>query len=185
MGIADRWGLRAWLRAPGSLSKRLAATGRRYEVQVLRQGVAPLRAAERAALGLPRRGCTVVREVLLRVDGQPLVWARSAVHASALAGPWKAVKGLGARPLGHLLYEDPRIHRSELQPKRLTRHGHTRRQMARQWQSAVGETPPAQMLWSRNSVFTRHGMQLRVMELFLPEVAQRSPGALRLKRRRR
>ena len=69
MGIADRWGLRAWLRAPGSLSKRLAATGRRYEVLVLRQTVAPLRPQERAALGLPRRGLTVVREVLLHVDG--------------------------------------------------------------------------------------------------------------------
>ncbi len=56
MGIADRWGLRAWLRAPGSLSKRLAATGRRYEVQVLRQTTAPLRPQERAALGLPKRG---------------------------------------------------------------------------------------------------------------------------------
>jgi chorismate--pyruvate lyase len=127
----------------------------------------------------------VVREVLLRVDGRPLVWARSAVHASALAGPWKAVKGLGARPLGHLLYEDPRIHRSELQPRRLARHGHTRRQMARQWAEAVGTPAPDQMLWSRNSVFTRHGMKLRVMELFLPEVAERSPGSLRLKRRRR
>ncbi|SEK84944.1 chorismate lyase [Roseateles sp. YR242] len=184
MGIADRWGLRAWLRAPGSLSKRLAATGCRYEVQVLRQAVAPLRAPERAALGLPRRGCTVVREVLLRVDGQPLVWARSALHGSALAGPWKAVKGLGARPLGHLLYEDPRIHRSELQPRRLSRHGHTRRQMERQWRAATGVPAPAQMQWSRNSVFTRHGMQLRVMELFVPTVAERSPGSLRLKRRR-
>ncbi|WAC74034.1 chorismate lyase [Roseateles sp. SL47] len=184
MGLADRWGLRAWLRAPGSLSKRLAATGIRFEVQVLRQCVAPLRPQERAALGLPRRGCTVVREVLLRVDGLPLVWARSAVHAAALAGPWKAVKGLGSRPLGHLLYEDPRIHRSELQPRRVTRHGPTRRQMQRQWLAAVGEPAPAQMQWSRNSVFTRHGMQLRVMELFVPEVAKRSPGPLRLKRRR-
>lgn len=185
MGIADRWGLRAWLRAPGSLSKRLAATGRRYEVEVLRQAVAPLRVQERAALGLPRSGCTVVREVLLRVDGQSLVWARSALHGHALRGPWKAVKGLGARPLGHLLYEDPRIHRSELQPRRVTRHGPTWRQMERQWLAATGEPPPARMQWSRNSVFTRHGMQLRVMELFVPEVASRSPGPLRLKRRRR
>lgn len=184
MGIADRWGLRAWLRAPGSLSKRLASLGR-YEVQVLRQAVAPLRASERLALGLPRRGCTVVREVILRVDGQPLVWARSAVFGHALAGPWKAVKGLGSRPLGHLLYEDPRIHRSELQPRRLARQGHTRRQMARQWTAATGDAPSSQMLWSRNSVFTRHGHQLRVMELFAPELAGRDPGLLRRIRRQR
>ncbi|WP_067066073.1 chorismate--pyruvate lyase family protein [Roseateles chitosanitabidus] len=185
MGIADRWGLRAWLSAPGSLSKRLAATGRRYEVQVLRQTVAPLRLQERAALGLPPRGLTVVREVLLRVDGVPLVWARSAVHGDSLKGPWKAVNGLGSRPLGHLLYDDPRIHRSELRPRRVTRHGATWLQMAAQWREATGEDPPAMMQWSRNSVFTRHGKQLRVMELFVPDVALRDPGPIRRKTRAR
>lgn len=185
MGITDRWGLRAWLRAPGSLSKRLAATGRRYEVQVLRQTTAPLRPQERAALGLPKRGLTLVREVLLRVDGLPLVWARSAVHGHAVAGPWKALKGLGSRPLGHLLYDDPRIHRSELQPRRVTRHGATHRQMQRQWRDATGTEAPARMQWSRNSVFTRHGQQLRVMEMFVPEVALRDPGPLRRKSRPR
>ncbi|MFN5047602.1 chorismate--pyruvate lyase family protein [Roseateles sp.] len=175
MGIASRAGLRAWLRAPGSLSRRLAALGERYQVQVLRQTVAPLRAAERRALGLPRRGCTVVREVILHVDGQPLVWARSALHVAALAGPWKALKGLGSKPLGHLLYADPRVARSELQPRRLARHGHTWRQMARQWEAATGVAPSSQMLWSRNSVFTRHGARLRVMELFAPGLGGSRP----------
>lgn len=176
MGIASRLGLRDWLRAPGSLSRRLAALGQRFEVQLLRQAVTPLRAPERRALGLPRRGCTVVREVLLRVDGEPLVWARSALHASALAGPWKALKGLGTRPLAHLLYADPRVQRSELQPRRLARHGHTRRHMQRQWLAATGEAAEPQMLWSRNSVFHRKGAELRVMELFAPQLARHAPG---------
>ena len=129
MGIATRDSLRDWLRAPGSLSRRLARLGERFEVQVLcarawrRSG-----RAKRSALGLPARGLTLVREVILRVDGEPLVWARSALHQRATLGPWRALKGLGARPLGHLLYDDPRITRSELEPRRLNRHGHTRRQ---------------------------------------------------------
>jgi chorismate--pyruvate lyase len=180
MGIATRNSLRDWLRAPGSLSRRLAALGERFEVQVLRQGVAPFRAPERAALGLPPRGLTVVREVILRVDGVPLVWARSAVHQRATTGPWRALKGLGTRPLAHLLYDDHRIHRSELQPRRLARHGHTRRHAARQWQAATGAPVSPQMLWSRNSVFSRSGSQLRVMELFAPGLAGQ-----RLARRRR
>jgi chorismate--pyruvate lyase len=175
MGIASRSGLRDWLRAPGSLSRRLAALGGRYEVELLRQAVAPLRAVERRALGLPRRGCTVVREVILRVDGVPLVWARSALHGAHLAGPWKALQGLGVKPLGHLLYADRRVARSELQPRRLARHGHTWRQMARQWRAATGAPPAPQMLWSRNSVFTRQGAKLRVMELFAPELAGHKP----------
>ena len=176
MGIASRHSLRDWLRAPGSLSRRLARLGERFEVQVLRQAVTPLRAQERAALGMPRRGCTLVREVILRVDGRPLVWARSSLHQAALAGPWKALKGLGNKPLAHLLYADPRVRRSELQPRRLARHGHTRRQMCRQWLAATGAPASPQMLWSRNSVFNRCGAQLRVMELFAPELARWRPG---------
>lgn len=175
MGIATRDSLRDWLRAPGSLSRRLARLGKRFEVQVLRQAVAPFRARERAALGLPPRGLTVVREVILRVDGEPVVWARSALHQRATVGPWRAVKGLGTRPLAHLLYDDPSIRRSELEPRRLSRHGHTRRHAGRQWQAATGEAMPAQMLWSRNSVFSRGGSQLRVMELFAPGLAGRRP----------
>ena len=170
MGRASRDSLRAWLRAPGSLSKRLAALGETFAVQVLRQDVTPFRAQERHALGLPRRGCTVVREVILRVDGRPLVWARSSLHQSSLAGPWRALKGLGSRPLAHLLYDDPQVTRSELRPRRLARHGHTRRQMQRQWLAATGEAASPQMLWSRNSVFCRRGAELRVMELFSPEL---------------
>jgi chorismate--pyruvate lyase len=173
--ISSRDSLRDWLRAPGSLSRRLALLGARFEVQVLRQGVMPLRAQERLALGMPRRGCTWVREVILRVDGQPLVWARSSLHQSALAGPWRALKGLGSRPLADLLYADPRVQRSELAPRRLARHGHTRRAMRRQWLDAVGTPPSPQMLWSRHSVFSRAGAQLRVMELFAPELASHKP----------
>ncbi len=166
MGIASRNSLRDWLRAPGSLSRRLAKLGERFEVEVLRQAVAPLRRHERVALGQPHYGLALVREVILRVDGEPVVWARSAVHQLGTRGPWKALRGLGNRPLAHMLYDDPRIRRSELQPRRLARHGVTRRQLARQWQAATGAEPSPQMLWSRNSVFSCRGADLRVMEVF-------------------
>lgn len=173
MGLADRSGLRGWLHAPGSLSRRLARLGERFEVTVLFQGVAPLRARERQALGQPHRGLAIVREVILSVDGEPLVWARSAVHQSATRGPWKALRGLGSRPLAHLLYDDPRIHRSPLKIHRLARHGVTRRQLENQWREATGCTAPAQMLWSRSSTFYRLGTYLRVMEVFSPLINSR------------
>jgi chorismate--pyruvate lyase len=174
MSVSTRASLRAWLRAPGSLSARLARHGH-FEVQVLRQATAKLRAPERRALGVPRRGCTLVREVLLSVEGRPLVWARSSLHKSALAGPWKALKGLGRRPLADLLYRDRRVRRSTLQPQRIAAHGPTRRHMARQWAAATGAAPPRAMLWSRHSVFKRQGAQLRILELFHPDVAALAP----------
>ena len=175
MGIASRDSLRAWLRAPGSLSRRLALLGERFEVEVLSQRTAPLRQQERLALGLPRRGCTTIREVILRVDGQPLVWARSALHQQGLSGPWRALRGLGNRPLAHLLYADRRVQSSALQPRRLARHGHTWRQMQRQWLAATGTAAESQMLWSRHSVFSRGGAKLRVMELFTPQMRRYVP----------
>jgi chorismate--pyruvate lyase len=174
MTVSARASLRAWLRAPGSLSARLARHGR-FEVTVLRQATAKLRPPERRALGTPRRGCTLVREVLLSIDGQPLVWARSSLHKSALAGPWKALKGLGPRPLADLLYRDRRVTRSTLQPKRIAPHGPTRRHMARQWAVRTGAAPPRAMQWSRHSVFLRHGAPLRILELFHPAVAGLAP----------
>jgi len=42
--------------------------------------------------------------------------------------------------------------------------------MQRQWLAATGTPAPAQMLWSRNSVFSRYGAALRVMELFVPDM---------------
>ena len=174
MGIASRLSLRAWLRAPGSLSARLARHGR-FEVQLLRQATAKLRAPERQQLGRPRRGCTLVREVVLRVDGEPLVWARSSLHKSTLCGPWQALKGLGRRPLAELLYQDRRVQRSTLQPKRLSPCGPTRRHMQYQWLQATGAPAPAGMLWARHSVFRRKGALLRILELFHPAVAALSP----------
>jgi chorismate lyase len=178
MGLAMRGSLRAWLQAPGSLSRRLAALGRGFEVELLRQGLARLLPAERAVLGT--RGPSLVREVVLRVSGEPVVWARSAVAARATRGPWKALKGLANRPLAHLLYGDPRIHRSELQPLRLPRCSRTRRRLAQGWQRASGSAPPAGMLWSRHSVFRRHGAALRVMEVFAPQLAAAAPGPKRI-----
>lgn len=175
MGIASRDSLRAWLHAPGSLSQRLALLRERFEVAVLRQRTAPLRRQELLAQGLPRRGCTTIREVILRVDGQLLVWARSALHQQALRGPWCSLRGLGNRPLAHLLYADRRVQRNELQSRRLARHGHTRRHAQRQWLASTGTAASAQMLWSCHSVFSRRGAQLRLTELFTPEMRRSIP----------
>ncbi|WP_204270305.1 hypothetical protein, partial [Klebsiella aerogenes] len=58
----------------------------------------------------------------------------------------------------------------------LARQGHTRRHAARQWRAATGAAMPAQMQWSRHSVFHRGGALLRVMELFAPGLAGQRPG---------
>ena len=163
--------LRQWLRAPGSLSRRLAALGHRFEVQTLRQGPARLHRDEIAALGPLGRGRVWVREVLLRVDGQALIWARSVSPRVSLGGPWRALLGLGSRPLADLLFKEPRVTRSPLKLERLRHGAPLRRRMARQWAKASGCQPPRGMTWARSSVFRKHGAPLRVMEVFSPSLA--------------
>jgi chorismate--pyruvate lyase len=164
--------LRQWLRAPGSLSRRLAALGHRFQVQTLRQGPARLHRNEIIELGALGRGRVWVREVILRVDGQALIWARSVSPRVALGGPWKALLGLGSRPLADLLFKEPRVTRSDLQMERLHHGGPMRRRMERQWAKANKSPAPRGMTWARSSVFHKHGAPLRVMEAFSPLLAQ-------------
>lgn len=167
--------LRRWLRAPGSLSRRLAAMGERFEVQTLRQGCARLHRHERERLGPHRPGRTWVREVLLRVDGEPLVWARSIAPRASLAGPWRALLGLGTRPLADLLFKEPRVTRTPLRDEHLRRGSPLRRRLDRHWAKASGHVAPHNMVWARSSVFRKRGAPLQVMEAFAPSLAASMP----------
>jgi chorismate--pyruvate lyase len=162
--------LRQWLAASGSLSRRLAALGERFEVQTLRQGAARILRSEAAELAASRHRCWV-REVLLRVDGVPLVWARSIAPRRALNGPWRALRGLGHRPLADLLFNDAAVCRTPLRRQRLAPHSPLAARMKRQWVQATGHAPSRGMVWARSSVFRRRGTPLRVMELFAPALA--------------
>ncbi len=108
-----------------------------------------------------------VREVILMLNGQPAVWARSVTSAQGLKGPWGALKGLGTRPLAELLFEHRGVRRDPLWSQRLTRHGREHTHLLRSWKLASSEPGPA---WVRRSVFWHKGQPLQVMESFAPWV---------------
>lgn len=155
-----------WLSAPGSLTARLRLHGT-VRVEVLDQGRRRLWPQERRALG-----CSVghVREVVLRIDERPAVWARSSVPVQAVKGPWQAIRGLGTRPLAELLFSHRAVRRGPLQALRLQAHGSAGAHMARQWARLhdrhEGTSPPP--LWARHSLFHHHGQPLQVLEAFAP-----------------
>lgn len=163
-----------WLTAPGSLTARLRRLGS-VRVEILDQGRRRLWTQERRALG---SSVGHVREVVLRVNERPAVWARSSVPVRAVKGPWRAIRGLGTRPLAELLFSHRAVRRGPLQALRLRSHGLSGTHMARQW--ARLHTPAgldaegAQMalapppLWARHSLFHHHGQPLQVLEAFAP-----------------
>lgn len=165
--------LAQWLSAPGSLTARLRLLGT-VRVEVIDQGRRRLWHQERRALG-----CSVghVREVVLRVDERPAVWARSSVPLLAVKGPWRAIRGLGTRPLAELLFTHRAVRRGPLQSLRFRSHGPADAHMARQWarlsQDAAHLLAP-HPVWARHSLFHHHGQPLQVLEAFAPWVATRS-----------
>lgn len=168
--------LRSWLVSDGSLSRRLASAFGHFKVQVLRQGTAPAFADElqllrRHGQGRARLARCHVREVVLWGDGRALVHARSVLPAVQARLAWRALQGLGPRPLADLLF-GPHAARCT----RLGAHQAVPLQARRQGQRLGWTRPP---LWGRRSVFMRRGVPLLITEWFAPTVCDHPPGARR------
>lgn len=174
---------RQWLTAPGSLTARLRQHGE-VRVQVLRQGHQILWPQEQIAIGTR---CGHVREVVLTIDGREAVWARSVTSTRGLKGPWRALKGLGTRPLAELLFEHRGVQRDPLWGAKLARHSPAHSHLARHWCALTGSATPDATpycspssahcpppTWARRSVFWHKGQPLQVMESFAPWVLRLS-----------
>jgi chorismate--pyruvate lyase len=161
-----RAGLAPWLRHEESLSERISSRCFRFEVRVLRQGFAALLPDEARLLGLGRIRRFRVREVLLCADGRAVVFARSLVANGS--GPWRAWRGLGARPLAGLLFGEPAVSRTGLAFRRLGAEDWR----ARAARAASGVEGP---LWARRRSFWRRGTPLLLTEVFLPDIVELGP----------
>jgi chorismate--pyruvate lyase len=146
-----------WLSDTGSLTRRLTqvADGN-FQVTPINEGWAMLRDDECAALGLPLGVTGWVREVQLKGNGRPWVFARSVAGQQALVQDGFPIEALGTRSLGELLFVDGGFSRGPLE---------------------ACHYPPA---WvpgllleaaplARRSRFERGTLGLLVTEVFLPE----------------
>jgi chorismate--pyruvate lyase len=162
--------LRAWLTAGGSLTARLVAHSTAFRVQRLHQRLAMCLQDETGPLGLPRPRHAWEREVLLRCDGAPVVFAHTVVPLAATAADWPLFSSLGERSLGSTLFYDPLVERGPLQFARL-RAGHPLVQRAR---AALGGLA-AEPLFARRCLYRRKRGTLLVTEVFLPAVLALAP----------
>ncbi len=158
--------LRHWLAARGSLTARLRARSGSFQVVTLKQRLARPASDEAALIGLPVHRLALVREVALLCDGRPVVFAHSVLPVAALRRSWRFVVGLGNRPLGEVLFSNPRIRRAPLRFRQLDWHHPLYQPAARLLPAA-----PAR-LWARRSLFRLSGSPLLVTEVFLPDVLE-------------
>jgi chorismate--pyruvate lyase len=165
------------------LTSRLKAHAGAFRVQVLHQSPARCLADEAAVLGQhgarqprgQRRGRVWEREVLLRCDNAPVVFAHTVVPMSADASDWPLFSALGDRSLGTTLFGDPLVVRGPLEYARL-RGSHPLARRARAALAAQGIAIPAeQLLYARRCLYRRRQGTLLVTEVFLPRVAALVP----------
>ena len=163
-------GLRPWLTAKGSLTARLVAHSRAFRVQCLHQSAALCLPDEARVVGLARPGRVWEREVLLRCDARPVLFAHTVVPMSCSASDWPQFSALGERSLGSTLFYDPLVRRGPLQFARI-RAGHPLWQRAR---AALGGDE-GQIYYARRCLYRRHQGTLLVTEVFLPAVLDLLP----------
>ena len=156
--------LAPWLRDSGSLTHRIQQRCTRFEVRGVRTGLARIALDESALLGIAPQQLAYSREVFLYADDQPVVFAHSALAPEHLRSAWSAVRTLGNKPLGALLFAHPLVERKPLHYKAL-RNTHPLYQRAA---SVLGDSPPR--LWARRSLFYLHDAPLLVTEVFLPGI---------------
>ncbi|SCZ64953.1 chorismate--pyruvate lyase family protein [Thiohalomonas denitrificans] len=147
-----------WLLDDSSLTRWLKqACNGRFAVRVLRQGWTVPMSCETAALKLPLRRRAMVREVLLLCDDVPWVFARTVIPKRTLGGPGGRLAFLGNRPLGELLFRDPRVRRGRLEVSRVT-------------PALLGVESTQAPVWGRRSIFRLSERPLLVSEYFIGEL---------------
>lgn len=169
-GVNAPEAMRNWLTDRMSLTKKLIAHSQAFRVQRLAQQRARCLADEYSEAGLIRRHCVQERDVLLRCDGIPVVFAHTIVPLAANASDWPFFSSLGERSLGTTLFGDPLVTRGALQYARLP----MRHPLLVRARAATGAQLSEHPLFARRCLFKRKNGVLLVTEVFLPAIANLS-----------
>ncbi|MGC3835069.1 chorismate--pyruvate lyase family protein [Moritella viscosa] len=141
-----------WLVDTGSLTARLKQHCQTFTVEILAEGHYQLSDDEKIRLNLTDN-LGFVREVLLKLDGVPWVFARSVIPLNTLTAPGGELEQLGNRSLGSVLFSAPDMQRSEIEIAEFH----------------LFSSAPKASLFGRRSCFLLGGQSLLVSEVFLPD----------------
>ena len=155
---------RKWLIDNGSLTARLKARYNDFAVRPVLLKNAKAFTDESALLGLKASQHALIREVLLMGGNQPVVFAHSVLPRTSLRGAWSGLGRLGNKPLGATLFANPKVKRTPLAYKMLSKHHPISVRVAQQMKIS----PKA--LWARRSVFSLNCAKILVTEVFLPQL---------------
>ncbi|MHB1656352.1 MAG: chorismate--pyruvate lyase family protein [Burkholderiales bacterium] len=155
---------RHWLRDQGSLTERISQRCTGFNVSQIVQRSGPTLLDEAVTIGLAFKERALVRDVYLCCGSRPVVFAHSVLPQTSLSGRWIALKQLGNKSLGAVLFADPLVRRSPLQFRRLDVRHPLYRHAVRDLLS------PPDYLWARRSLLMLAQRRILVTEVFLPDV---------------
>ncbi len=156
--------LGSWLYEPGSLTQRLQGLyGARFRVVLVNQTWAKPWIEESRALGLTGGQQALVREVLLQNGDEPVIAARSVIPKATLQGADRRLSRLGTRPLGQILFANPRLQKCRLDITQVP---------PAYWREQSAMQPVSdRTVWGRRSLYQLgHEHRLLVAEFFLPSL---------------
>ena len=175
--------LRPWLIDNGSLTARLKVRYTDFAVRPVLLKNAKSFADESALLGLKASQHALIREVILMGNNQPVVFAHSVLPHASLRGAWRGLGKLGNKPLGAALFANPKVKRTPLVYKKLSRHHPISIRVSRmnnqlQLVYSAGTTLAVaeqlqtlpKVLWARRSIFSLGCAKILVTEVFLPQL---------------
>lgn len=149
--------LRGWMLHDGSLTDRLARAHGAVRVTPTREGIGAARPFEARLLGAPDRGGWWIREITLAAGDEVRLRARTLVPPAS-RDLQRRLRGLGATPLGRVLFRGDRL-----------------RPEVRRGSRAFGRS--ASGAWLRMTCYTVRGEGLLVIERLL-DAAWQAPDAL-------
>jgi chorismate--pyruvate lyase len=156
--------LRLWLIDNGSLTARLKVRYRDFAVRPMLLKNAKALMDEAELLGLRANQNALIREVLLFGNGQSVVFAHSVLPHTSLHGAWRGLSKLGNKPLGAALFANPKVKRTPLEYKKLSRYHPISIRVAEH----LSNKPKT--LWARRSVFQLDCAKILVTEVFLEQL---------------
>jgi chorismate lyase len=159
----------AWLVDNGSLTRRLQQRYTAFSVQPVTVKLTKPNLDEQACMRHSRHQRAWIRDVMLMGNEQRVVYAHSVLPKASLRGAWASLGKLGSKPLGAMLFANPKVKRTQFRYKKLSANHALYQQAVRQ----LHVIPTA--LWARRSIFSLNStnqsrQSIMITEVFLPDL---------------
>lgn len=150
--------LHDWLLDPGSLTAKIRVGCPEMTIHILSETYEKPLISEARQLKIPFSQKAWIRCVFLMCDGHPIVYARTVIPHWQTGNPWYALKHLGSRPLGEVLFQLPNLKRT---PFQITQTH------AQNWPHLALDTSKQIKTFARKSTFIQEKYPLLLTEAFI------------------